>query len=192
NGSAVRVSTPLLQLVMETVWQRERAEGSHELRSSTLQDLRGVRMIVDTHLGKALSDLGSSERQTAVDLFDHLVTPSGGKIAESIPDLAKRTGHSEDQVDRVLGKLDDSRIVRPVPAPPGQDPMRFRRYEIFHDVLAPAINHAIAAREERRHALGLKRVAACAVGLLIVTLAIVGVFVFLWHSANAEKLTAES
>jgi hypothetical protein len=38
NGSAVRVSTPLLQLVMETVWQRERAEGSHELRSSMLQD----------------------------------------------------------------------------------------------------------------------------------------------------------
>ena len=78
-------------------------------------------------------------------MFDHLVTPSGGKIAESVSDLAKRTGHPEEQVDGVLRKLDDERIVRPVPAAPGQDPVRFRRYEIFHDVLAPTINRAIAA-----------------------------------------------
>jgi hypothetical protein len=150
NGGVGRVATPLLQLVMETVWQRERAEGSHELRMSTLQNLEGVEKIVDTHLANALRTLGEDERQTAIDMFDHLVTPSGGKIAESVPDLAKRTGRSEEQIDRVLGKLDHARIVRPVPAPPGQDPMRFRRYEIFHDVLAPTINHAIAASEEQR------------------------------------------
>jgi hypothetical protein len=157
NGGGDRVATPLLQLVMETVWERERAEGSHELRLSTLQSLRGVRMIVDAHLGKALSALSGSERQTAIDMFDHLVTPSGGKIAESVPDLAHRTGHGETQVGGVLDKLDHERIVRPIPAAPGQDPMRFRRYEIFHDVLTPAINHMIAAREERRRARRLWR-----------------------------------
>ena len=199
NGGAVRVSTPLLQLVMETIWQRERAEGSHELRLSTLQDLHGVRMIVDTHLEKALKDLDSGERRTAIDLFDHMVTPSGGKIAESVPDLAKRTGHSEDQVGSILDRLDDSRIVRPVPAPPGQDPMRFRRYEIFHDVLAPAINHTIAVREERRRARRLRRFAALAMALLLVMLAVAIVFAGLLrsaneekHAANEEKLTAES
>ena len=192
NGSAARVSTPLLQLVMDTVWRREHAEGSNELRLSTLQNLRGVRMIVNTHLGKALNDLGSGGRQTAIDLLDHLVTPSGGKIAESVPDLAKRTGHSEEQVGSVLKELDDSRIVRPVPAPPGQDPVRFRRYEIFHDVLAPAINHTIAAREERRRARRFRRLAALAVGLLIVTLALVLVFISLYNSSVNEKLTAES
>ena len=192
NGSAARVSTPLLQLVMQTIWQQERAEGSHELRLSTLQNLHGVRMIVDTHLEKALSDLGGGERQAAIDVFDHLVTPSGGKIAESVPDLAKRTGHSEDQVGSVLEKLDDSRIVRPVPAPPGLDPMRFRRYEIFHDVLAPAINHTIAARDERRRARRLRRFAALALALLIVMLAVAGVFAYLLHTANESKLTAES
>lgn len=192
NGDAARVSTPLLQLVMETIWQRERAEGSHELRLSTLQDLHGVRMIVDTHLDKALSGLGSHERRTAVDLFDQLVTPSGGKIAESVPDLAKRTGHHEAEVGSVLDRLDDSRIVRPVPAPPGQDPMRFRRYEIFHDVLAPAINHTIAVREERRRARRLRRFAAIAMALLIVMAAVAGVFAYLLDQANTEKLTAES
>ena len=192
NGGGDRVATPLLQLVMETVWERERAEGSHELRLSTLQNLRGVRMIVNAHLGKALSALSGSERQAAIDMFDHLVTPSGGKIAESVPDLAHRTGHSETQVGSVLDKLDHERIVRPIPAAPGQDPMRFRRYEIFHDVLTPAISHAIAAREERRRARRLRRFAALTAGLLIVALAIVGVFAYLWHSATTEKLTAES
>jgi nitrate reductase NapE component len=38
----------------------------------------------------------------------------------------------------------------------------------------------------------LKRLAALAVGLFIVTLAVVGVFTFLWHRANTAKLTAES
>ena len=112
-------------------------------------------MIVDAHLGKALSALGRGERQTALDMFDHLVTPSGGKIAESVPDLAQR-----DRPQRGSGrqcpaeKLDHERIVRPVPAAPGQDPMRYRRYEIFHDVLAPTINRAIAAREEQRRVRG--------------------------------------
>jgi WD40 repeat protein len=192
GGGRDRVATPLLQLVMETVWQRARAEGSHELRLSTLQDLRGVKMIVDAHLGKALNALGSGERQTAIDMFDHLVTPSGGKIAESVPDLAKRTGHSEAQVGTVLDKLDRERIVRPIPAAPGQDPMRYRRYEIFHDVLAPTINRAIAAREERRRARRLRRFAALAVGLLAVALALVGVFISLLNSADTERLTAES
>ena len=55
-------------------------------------------------------------------MFDHLVTPSGGKIAESVSDLAHRTGHSDEQSGSVLHKLDRERVVRPVPAPPGQDP----------------------------------------------------------------------
>src|SRR5215468_1559002 len=191
GGGGDRVATPLLQLVMETVWERERAAGSHELRLSTLHDLRGVKMIVDAHLGKALSALGSSERQTAIDMFDHLVTPSGGKIAESVPDLAQRTGHSEDQVSSVLEKLDHERIVRPIPAAPGQDPVRYRRYEIFHDVLAPTINRAIAAREERRRVRRLRRFAALAVGLLIVALAVGGTLAYLSHRATIAANDAE-
>jgi WD40 repeat protein len=192
DGGGDRIATPLLQLVMDEVWKQERDEGSHELRLSTLQNLRGVRMIVDAHLGKALSSLNNAERQTAIDVFDHLVTPSGGKIAESVPDLAKRTGHGEDQVAGVLEKLDRKRIVRSIAAAPGQDSMRFRRYEIFHDVLAPTINRAIGAREERRRIRRLRRFAALGTALLVVLLALVGLFVYLWHSANTEKLTAES
>jgi WD40 repeat protein len=199
GGGSDRIATPLLQLVMEKVWDTEREEGSHELRRSTLQKLHGVGMIVDAHLEKALDSLSSAERQTAIDVFDHLVTPSGGKIAESVYDLAKRTGHSEAQVDGVLQKLDGERIVRPVPAPPGQDPMRFRRYEIFHDVLAPAINRKIAARDREVAALEAKRrsrrfkvFAGVGVFLLLMVTAAAIVFAALLSKVDNEKLTAES
>ena len=177
---------------METIWKQELGQSSHELRSSTLQALQGVGKIVDTHVSQALRTLGDGERQTAIDLFDHLVTPSGGKIAESVPDLAKRTGRREDQVSSVLDKLDHARIVRPVPAPPGQDPMRFRRYEIFHDVLAPTINRAIAAREDRRRARRLWRLSALAVGLLIVFVVLSGVFFYFWQNSVKERQIALS
>jgi WD40 repeat protein len=192
NGHRDQIATPLLQLVMQRVWDTERAEGSRQLRLSTLHQLHGVRTIVDGHLGQALGALSTAERQTAIDMFDHLVTPSGGKIAESVFDLAKRTGHAEDQVDGVLRKLDDERIVRPVPAAPGQDPVRFRRYEIFHDVLAPTINRAIAASEEQRRVRRFRRLAALSVALLVIVAAVAVVFAYLLNSANTEKLTAES
>jgi WD40 repeat protein len=192
NGGRDRIATPLLQLVMQRVWDTERAEGSHQLRVATLQRLRGVTMIVDDHLGQALGSLSGAERETAIDMFDHLVTPSGGKIAESVSDLAKRTGHTEDQVDGVLRKLDDERILRPVPAAPGQDPVRSRRYEIFHDVLASPINRAIAARAEQRRVRRFRRLAALAVAMLMIVSAVAVVFAYLLNNANSEKLTAES
>jgi hypothetical protein len=145
-----RVSLPLLQLAMQAIWRRERAEGSRELRLCTLENMHGVGTLLDTQLDSALRALSKSERQIAIYLFDYLVTPFGSKIAESVPDLAARTGYSEDQVRMVLEKLDHERIVRPVSARPGQDPLRFGRYEIFHDLLAPAINRAIAAHGGRR------------------------------------------
>ena len=73
NG-AYHVETPLLQLVMEAIWKHERAEGSSELRLSTLQNLEGVEKIVDTHLANALRGLSEDERQIAIDAFERLVT----------------------------------------------------------------------------------------------------------------------
>jgi WD40 repeat protein len=200
NGHGARVSTPLLQLVMERIWDTECAEGSHELRLSTLHQLRGLRMIADTHLTNALDSLGDRERQIAVDMFDHLVTPSEGKIAESVPDLAAWTGHSEAAVGDVLAKLDHAWIVRPVPAArEHDDPIRFRRYEIFHDVLAAPINRAIVTRKERRRTRRTRRLAALAIAVLLVISGIAVTFAILANNANNatqaannEKLTAES
>jgi WD40 repeat protein len=192
RGDDGRVATPLLQLVMQTLWEKERAAGSRELRLSTLHDLRGVETIIEAHLGKALNALDQGGRQTAVDVFGHLVTLSGGKIAESVPDLARVTGHSEGQVGGVLDRLDQQRIVRPVQAAPGRDPLRYRRYEIFHDVLTPAISRMIAVHDEQRRTRRLRRFTAFVAALLVVVLAIAAGFAYLWHKAAAAQAAAQS
>ena len=80
-----------------------------------------------------------------MDVARFLVTPSGTKIAWTAADLAAVTYPKPElaelafpQVTSVLEKLaeGDTRILRPVAPPAGQGPTR---YEIFHDILGPAI-----------------------------------------------------
>jgi WD40 repeat protein len=154
------IETPYLQLVMTTLWERELSAGSHVLRRGTLGELGGAQEIVRTHLDSALSGLPDDERETAIDVFHHLVTPSGTKIVHRIPDLAAYSGRSPQQVEALVEKLTSGnrRILRPVPAPPGKDGKP--RVEIFHDVLAPAIlewrsgQAAVRLEREKREAEG--------------------------------------
>ena len=134
-----RIETPYLQLVMTRLWDEEMGVGSRVLRLKTLEHLGGAVQIVKSHLDAAMSALPHSEQDAAARVFRHLVTPTGTKIAHTVPDLAEYAELPEEQVITVLDKLSgpEARILRPV-APPPDRPARFR-YEIFHDVLAPAI-----------------------------------------------------
>ena len=147
------VAAPYLQLVMKRLWDTEREQRSRKLRVQTLEELGGAQTIVRTHVDRALGDLSDDDRETAVDVLHHLVTPSGTKIALAASDLAEYTSRSAGELDTLLERLagSDTRILRPVPPPPGgPDGTRF---EISHDLLAPAIldwgRRRRAARLER-------------------------------------------
>ncbi len=133
------VEAPYLQLVMTRIWQEEVALGSRRLRLSTLTQLGGAQKIVRSHLDATLSSLSAEDQDIAADVFHHLVTPSGTKIAHAVTDLVDYTNRPEDRVTGVLDRLGegDTRIVRFVQPPLGADGPP--RYEIFHDVLAPAV-----------------------------------------------------
>ncbi len=174
NG-VVRIETPYLQLVMQRLWDEERKNGSKRLRTGTLRDLGGAEQIVRTHVDDALIGLTSGEKDVAASLFDHLVTPSGTKIAHQVGDLAKYAGAEEADVLPVLVKLASERILRSVAA----DGTPGYRYEIFHDALAEPVlawkaGHD-AQREldrqrvesERRHRRLLRVLALAAVALLV-------------------------
>jgi WD40 repeat protein len=133
------IEAPYLQLVLERIWNAERAAGSSVLRLSALRSLGGAATIVHDHLEVALESLDGSERDVASSMFEHLVTPSGTKIAHRAPDLADYANVPEDVLRRVLAVLTRERIVHSVD---GSD-----RFEIFHDVLAEPIR---AWRHERR------------------------------------------
>jgi WD40 repeat protein len=202
-----RIEAPYLQLVMEEVWEREAERRSPLLRRSTLAELGEAKEIVRTHLDTALGALAAEQRETAVDVFDHLVTPSGTKIALRIPDLVAYSRRPADQVEALVETLSSGpqRILRPVPPPPGVEGKP--GVEIFHDVLAPAIlawrtrqsaerlkrekrEAEERARHERRRAALFGTLLAGAVALLLVAIgAVVRAEV---NRADAAKQAAES
>lgn len=176
DGSG-RVETPYLQLVMQRLWDEERAAGSRTLRLETLRRLGGAGQIVGDHVARALAALTPAEKDLAAAMFDHLVTPSGGKIAHEVGDLAEYAAAEEPAVVSVLAKLGDDRIVRSVADGNGHGP----RYEIFHDVLAEPVREWTTGHEserelarrhaaaERRHRRLLAVTAFAAVALAIMT-----------------------
>jgi WD40 repeat protein len=128
-----RIETPYLQLVMQRLWEVERAEGSRVLRLSTLERLGGASKIVEEHLERALEALTPGQKAMAARMFDHLVTPSGTKIAHDAQDLAQYAAATEQELDPVLNTLGRERILRSVSVGDGG------AHEIYHDVLADAV-----------------------------------------------------
>ena len=153
------IEAPFLQLVMVRLWEEERAQGSDRLRRATLDRLGGADEIVRTHLDVAMARLDATSQAVCASFFDRLVTPSGSKIACGAPDLISWAGDLAPHVPAVLQALSDARnrILRTVPVPDNPEAMR---YEIYHDVLAPAIldwRQRFEADRQREEALRVAR-----------------------------------
>ena len=131
EGNGARgIEAPYLQLVMQRLWDVERAAGSSTLRAATLEELGGAGQVVADHLERAIDALDPAEREIAARLFDHLVTPSGTKIAHEASDLAEFAEVTAGEIHAVTTTLARHRILRTDES---------GRWEIFHDVLAGAV-----------------------------------------------------
>ncbi|WP_454457648.1 WD40 repeat domain-containing protein [Thauera phenylacetica] len=153
------IEAPFLQLVMVRLWEEERTRGSDRLRRATLDRLGGADEIVRTHLDDAMARLDARSQAVCASFFDRLVTPSGSKIACGAADLISWAGDLAPHVPAVLQALSDARnrILRTVPVPDNPEAMR---YEIYHDVLAPAIldwRQRFEADRQREEALRVAR-----------------------------------
>jgi WD40 repeat protein len=210
NGSDLRggeIAASYLQLVMKRLWETELTTGSRTLHRATLEELGGAQTIVRTHVDRALDDLPEEAREAAVDIFHHLVTPSGTKIALAASDLAEYTGRPAAESTTLLERLasSDTRILRPVPPPPGQE--GGTRYEISHDLLAPAIldwggrQRAVrlqrekesaerVARVEKRRARMFRTLALGSGALLIIAIVALVVAVIAGHTAQRASQNA--
>src|SRR6266566_161658 len=87
-------------------------------------------------------------------MYNHLVTPSGMKIAHRAGDLAGYASIGEAETQRVLQRLVEERIVRAA-----ENGAEGPRYEIFHDVLAEAVL-AWRTEHEAERKLDAERAAA--------------------------------
>jgi WD40 repeat protein len=197
-----RIEAPYLQLVLQTVWEAERAERSDTLRAETLDRLGGAARIVEEHLEEAMGDFSDDDKDAAAAMYNFLVTPSGTKIAHRVGDLARYASLSEPRAARVLEKLAHERIVR---ASSENGPASMH-YEIFHDVLADAVLAWRSRYEEQRALRDADRrrrrafvVATASVAALILVAAI-AVYALVERGnsqsqarrARAEALAAES
>jgi WD40 repeat protein len=129
-----RIEAPYLQLVLERLWEVATSRGSNRLQLETLRELGGAAHIVEDHLERAMAELSPEERDAAAAMYNHLVTPSGTKIAHRAGDLAGYASIDEAETQHVLQRLVEERIVRAA-----EDGAEGPRYEIFHDVLADAV-----------------------------------------------------
>ena len=197
-----RIEAPFLQLVMARLWEAERAAGSRVLRLATLADLGGAEQIVRDHLDRALGALSPHEQDLAASMFNHLVTPSGTKIAHDAGDLAGYVGADQAEVAPVLASLAGQRILRPVPGVPGSD---LPRYEIYHDILAGAVLAWRTRHESDRELEGVReegakrhrRLLYIAVGAILLAGAMAGLTIFAFTQrseadAQASKARARA
>ena len=142
SGARTRVEAPYLQLVLHRLWEEELAVGSSLMRLETLERLGGANEVVRTHLERALSEFPAEDKDVAADVFSHLVTPSGTKIAHGLHDLARYAHVEEGRLEPIVTRLVHERILRPVAKRAngsvngGADTAP---YEIFHDVLGEAV-----------------------------------------------------
>ena len=137
GGRKARIETPFLQLVLTRLWEEERGLGSNMLRLETLNRLGGAKNIASKHLDEVMDKLGNDERETAAAVLRFLVTPTGSKIAQQPTSLASWADVTPEHVRKVLGDLSskqDMCILRKLSLPNQEE-----RYELFHDVLGPAI-----------------------------------------------------
>jgi WD40 repeat protein len=185
-----RVETPYLQLVMQKLWEVERERRSPVLRLATLAELGGAQRIVEDHLEHAMAALTPLQRDVAAGMFDHLVTPSGAKIAHGVTDLASFAHVEPAQIEPLLSSLAHERILRPT----GENGSAGDRYEIYHDVLAGAVlawrakhDAEMALVRERKASWRRQRRLAVVAGISLTAFALMA---FLAAYALAQRSTA--
>jgi WD40 repeat protein len=192
-----RIEAPYLQLVMQRIWDEERGAGSDTLRVGTLERLGGAQQIVEEHLEGALAELTPGQKDVAARLFNHLVTPSGTKIAHELADLADFGQVAVEELRPVLHALSERRILRSFEEGGGV------RYEIFHDVLAQpvlawrarhrterAVERELAERHRRRSRL--QRLLALGAAALVLVAVAAGFALVERENANERSREARA
>jgi WD40 repeat protein len=195
-----RIETSYLQRVMTRIWDEEMRASSQILRLETLQQLGGAEKIIRTHLDNAISVLSPSEQEAAGRIFKYLITSTGNKTAHTVSDLLEGTKLQQTELVSVLNKLSDktTRILRKVP-PTDQfsDPLLLSRYEIFHDVLVPAvlnwrrkyIEKEKLAKKQRQLEREQRRRKRIIMGLAFLTLGFFLVLFLYFQTKKAENNT---
>lgn len=153
-GRRNQIETPFLQLIMTELWSVEMKQNSRVLRCDTFEKkLGGAKAIVRDYVNTALN-ISAEDQEVCARVFRFLVTPDQSKIALPVSVLASWAELPPARLSGVLTELarGENRILRAVEPSAGQHGEV--RYELFHDVLAPAVldwrKHYVQEQEVRQ------------------------------------------
>lgn len=171
-------------------WRRQYLEKRQE------KDLEKVKTGLE-NLIALMNSLSPREQDLAAKSFSFLVTPLGTRITYAVADLASQVECVPVELNPLLEKLARDHIVRPVE--PSSDKPDSQRYEVFHDVLAPAVlewrrlylERRQIEQEQKEHKQKEKRKMLVAFGLGTLVLGS-GLFAgILAYQRKADLLTAQ-
>ncbi|MCD6361660.1 MAG: HEAT repeat domain-containing protein, partial [Armatimonadetes bacterium] len=122
-----------LQIVMDRLYQ-SLSPGQHILVANAYDQLAGADRILEDYLDHALGQLPGSERRMAREILKKMVASSALKAVKSVERIAADTGYSYEQVEKLLARLEDLRLVRRIGKPENHE------YEVVHEYVAQKID----------------------------------------------------
>jgi len=175
------VELPLLQLVCRELWDEAQRIGTSDLTVALYERLGGVRKILDRYVASSMPS-GWRDQVLTARLLRLLAPPSGFKMAYSAGDLADNVNESVADVDAILARLSQARILQSRHSKSGT------RYELQHDafigVIAPWRDHVLNRRTRLRQTIVTAAVVA---GIVCAAL-----FLAIWNQSYRRTLERQS
>jgi len=131
-----------LQIVCDRIYGAK-PRGMHTITMGIYQRLGGAQKILADFLDHILSQLPPGDRRMARAILKLMVTSSEVRVTRTLERIASDLSDNRDEVERVLARLVDLRLVRGV----GKE--RERQYELIHEYLANEISQWLSRREMR-------------------------------------------
>ncbi len=129
-----------LQIVMDRLYQTL-SPRQHVISPHAYEQLEGADRILRDYLEHALQQLPPWERRLVRNILKQLVQSSELKAVRSVERIAAEVGQSEENVERILARLKDLRLVRRV----GRQEKR--EYEVVHEYMASKIEEWMTERQ---------------------------------------------
>ena len=129
-----------LQIVCDRLYE-SLSHGSRVITHRIYERLGGAEKILSGYLDHMLSQFPTSDRRLAREILKHMVASSELKAQRSVQRIATEINEDREQVEKVLARLEDLRLVRSV----GRD--RQRDFELIHEYLAQDISTWMTERQ---------------------------------------------
>jgi outer membrane protein assembly factor BamB/HEAT repeat protein len=129
-----------LQIVCDRLYEAK-PRGTHTITGGVYDRLGGAQKVLAEFLDQILSQLTPNDRKLARTILKTMVVSSEVRVTRPLERIAADVSEDREEVERVLARLVDLRLLRAV----GKE--RHRQYELIHEYLADKITGWLSEKE---------------------------------------------